>query len=78
MRRHRHAKIVATIGPASSSPERLRELFLAGADVFRLNFSHGAHDDHRQVHAAIRASSARPAGRSPSCRTCRAPRSGSA
>src|SRR3954468_11864803 len=55
MRRHRHAKIVATIGPASSSPERLRELFLAGADVFRLNFSHGAHDDHRQVHAAIRA-----------------------
>ena len=55
MRRHRHAKIVATIGPASSSPERLRDLFLAGADVFRLNFSHGAHDDHRKVHAAIRA-----------------------
>jgi pyruvate kinase len=55
MRRHRHAKIVATIGPASSSPERLRELFLAGADVFRLNFSHGVHDDHRQVHTAIRA-----------------------
>ena len=55
MRRHRHAKIVATIGPASSSPERLRELFLAGADVFRLNFSHGTHDDHRQVHGAIRA-----------------------
>ena len=55
MRRQRHAKIVATIGPASSSPERLRELFLAGADVFRLNFSHGTHDDHRRVHAAIRA-----------------------
>jgi pyruvate kinase len=47
MRRHRHAKIVATIGSASSSPERLRELLLAGADVFRLNFSHGTHDDHR-------------------------------
>ena len=54
MRRQRHAKIVATLGPASSSPERIRELFLAGADVFRLNFSHGAHDDHRRVHAAIR------------------------
>jgi pyruvate kinase len=55
MRRQRYAKIVATIGPASSSPGRLRELFLAGADVFRLNFSHGAHDDHRRVHATIRA-----------------------
>lgn len=55
MRRQRHAKIVATIGPASSTPERLRALFLAGADVFRLNFSHGTHEDHRQVHAAIRA-----------------------
>jgi hypothetical protein len=55
MRHQRHAKIVATIGPASSTPERLRELFLAGADVFRLNFSHGTHDDHRQVHTAIRA-----------------------
>ena len=55
MRRQRQAKIVATLGPASSTPERIRELFLAGADVFRLNFSHGAHDDHRQVHAAIRA-----------------------
>lgn len=55
MHRQRHAKIVATIGPASSSPEKLRELFLAGADVFRLNFSHGTHDDHRAVHAAIRA-----------------------
>ncbi|SNB69957.1 pyruvate kinase [Arboricoccus pini] len=54
MHRHRHAKIVATIGPASSSPERLRQLFDAGADVFRLNFSHGTHDDHRAVHKAIR------------------------
>ncbi|MFV3075963.1 pyruvate kinase [Niveispirillum fermenti] len=55
MRRHRHAKIVATVGPASNTPERLRELFLAGADVFRLNFSHGTHEDHAKVHAAIRA-----------------------
>ncbi|AWN47561.1 pyruvate kinase [Methylobacterium terrae] len=55
MRRHRHAKIVATVGPASSAPDRLRALFLAGVDTFRLNFSHGTHDDHARVHAAIRA-----------------------
>ena len=55
MRRQRHAKIVATVGPASSSPERLRELFLSGVDTFRLNFSHGTHEDHVAVHAAIRA-----------------------
>jgi len=55
MRRHRQAKIVATIGPSSASPERLRQLFFAGADVFRLNFSHGTHDDHRAVHQALRA-----------------------
>lgn len=55
MRRHRHAKIVATVGPASNTPERLKALFLAGVDTFRLNFSHGTHDDHAKVHAAIRA-----------------------
>ncbi len=55
MRRHRHAKIVATVGPASHTPERLKALFLAGVDTFRLNFSHGTHDDHAKVHAAIRA-----------------------
>jgi pyruvate kinase len=54
MRRHRHAKIVATVGPASASPEKLRELFLAGVDVFRLNFSHGTQEDHAAVHHAIR------------------------
>jgi pyruvate kinase len=48
MRRQRFTKIVATLGPASSSPERLRALFEAGADVFRLNFSHGTQDDHRE------------------------------
>jgi pyruvate kinase len=46
MRRNRCAKIVATLGPASSTKERIRELADAGADVFRLNFSHGSHDDH--------------------------------
>jgi pyruvate kinase len=55
MRRQRHAKIIATVGPSSGTPETLRKLFLTGADVFRLNFSHGTHDDHARVHAAIRA-----------------------
>ena len=55
MRRNRRAKIVATVGPASGSPEKLEQLFLAGVDTFRLNFSHGTHEDHAKVHAAIRA-----------------------
>ena len=55
MRRQRFTKIVATLGPASSSPERLRQLFEAGADVFRLNFSHGAPEDHRQRVEQLRA-----------------------
>ena len=53
--RRRRAKIVATVGPASASPEMLKALFLAGVDTFRLNFSHGTHHDHANVHAAIRA-----------------------
>ncbi|MDP6473507.1 MAG: pyruvate kinase [Alphaproteobacteria bacterium] len=47
MRRHRRAKIVATLGPASSSQERIHALFEAGVDVFRFNFSHGSHAKHR-------------------------------
>ena len=47
MRRQRNAKIVATLGPASSEAATIRALFDAGADVFRLNFSHGSHDQHR-------------------------------
>ncbi|MGW5875908.1 pyruvate kinase [Nocardiopsis terrae] len=42
----RRAKIVATLGPATSSPETLRRLVEAGLDVARLNLSHGTHDDH--------------------------------
>jgi pyruvate kinase len=42
-------KIVATVGPASRSFDGLLELLQAGVDVFRLNFSHGTHDDHREV-----------------------------
>lgn len=55
MRRMRHAKIVATLGPASATPEGIRALFMAGADTFRLNFSHGTHEDHARTHAIIRA-----------------------
>ena len=46
MIRARHARIVATLGPASRGPERVLALARAGADVFRLNFSHGDHADH--------------------------------
>ncbi|WP_313818857.1 pyruvate kinase [Cupriavidus sp.] len=55
MRRTRNAKIVATLGPASTSPEVIDALFEAGADVFRLNFSHGSHADHKQRLDTIRA-----------------------
>ncbi|MBI3451330.1 MAG: pyruvate kinase, partial [Rhodospirillales bacterium] len=55
MRRPCMTKIVATLGPASSSPERIEALFRAGVDVFRLNFSHGTHADHRARVDAIRA-----------------------
>ena len=54
LRRRRRTKIIATLGPASSTPEVLQRLFLAGADVFRLNFSHGSHDDHAGRIAMIR------------------------
>src|SRR5258708_7229152 len=55
MRHRRSARIVATLGPASSTPEKIEALFRAGVDVFRLNFSHGTHDDHRARIDAIRA-----------------------
>lgn len=55
MRRQRSAKIVATLGPASGTPKAIAALFEAGVDVFRLNFSHGEHDEHKARIAAIRA-----------------------
>jgi pyruvate kinase len=55
MHRARLAKIVATVGPASASPPMLERLAEVGVDVFRLNFSHGAHAQHGAVAAAIRA-----------------------
>jgi pyruvate kinase len=52
--RYRQTKIVATLGPASSTKEQIRALFDTGVDVFRLNFSHGSADDHRARMRAIR------------------------
>ncbi len=46
---HQNTKIVATVGPACSSFEQLLELAREGVDVFRLNFSHGSHEDHGTV-----------------------------
>jgi pyruvate kinase len=46
--RNRKAKIVATLGPACETEKEIEELFLSGADVFRLNFSHGDHEDHKK------------------------------
>ncbi|MEB3322895.1 MAG: pyruvate kinase, partial [Synechococcaceae cyanobacterium] len=50
----RRTKIVATIGPATESPEVLRGLIEAGATTFRLNFSHGEHEEHAHRIATIR------------------------
>jgi pyruvate kinase len=48
------AKIVCTLGPASSTPERIGELIDAGMSVARLNFSHGSHDDHAKMLQVVR------------------------
>ena len=53
----RRTKIVATIGPATSSPEVLRALIQAGATTLRLNFSHGSHEDHQRNIRSIRQTS---------------------
>jgi len=55
----RRTKIVATLGPASSSPEVLEKMILAGLDVARLNFSHGAPDEHRARAQLVRDIAAR-------------------
>ncbi len=54
MIRARRARIVATLGPASRGLEKVRELALAGADVFRVNFSHGAYADHARTIQSVR------------------------
>ncbi|SDE52179.1 pyruvate kinase [Auraticoccus monumenti] len=61
----RRAKIVCTLGPATSSPERLKELVEAGMDVARMNMSHGDHPDHEERLTNVRAAAAaagRPVG----------------
>jgi len=55
MKRNRRAQIVATLGPATNSAAEIEELFATGADVFRLNFSHGGHAEHKARLDAIRA-----------------------
>ena len=55
----RKTKIIATIGPASRSPETLDRLVAAGMDVARLNFSHGTLEEHAEVIASVRAASER-------------------
>ncbi|WP_460807964.1 pyruvate kinase [Nocardioides salsibiostraticola] len=54
----RRAKIVCTLGPATNSDQRIRELVDAGMNVARLNMSHGAHEDHRQSYERVRAAAA--------------------
>jgi pyruvate kinase len=54
MRRRRNAKIIATLGPGTSDAKSIADLFRAGVDVFRLNFSHGTHAEHKERFDTIR------------------------
>ncbi|MBX2854206.1 MAG: pyruvate kinase [Rhodobacteraceae bacterium] len=54
MRRNRNVKIVATLGPASSTPEQIKRLYETGVDVFRINMSHGDQNDAKARHTAVR------------------------
>ena len=56
---HRATKIVATLGPATSSEEVLERLVIAGVDVVRMNFSHGTADDHLARATLVRALAAK-------------------
>lgn len=58
MIRARHARIVSTLGPATRGADKVLSLARAGADVFRLNFSHGSHDDHAAAFVDVRAAEA--------------------
>src|SRR3569833_1989883 len=55
MRRRRKTKILATLGPSSNTPEKMRQLFEAGVDVFRINMSHTGHDMLRKMVGDLRA-----------------------
>ncbi|MEQ8195717.1 MAG: pyruvate kinase [Rhodospirillales bacterium] len=54
MRRHRKTKILITLGPATTDPKTIEQVFEAGADVFRFNLSHGTHEDHRKRYETVR------------------------
>ena len=58
---YRRTRIVATLGPSSRDPEVIEQLVRAGVNVFRLNFSHGTHDEHREVYERVRAATAKAA-----------------
>ncbi|MCB0293293.1 MAG: pyruvate kinase, partial [Calditrichaeota bacterium] len=49
MHTHKRTKIVATLGPSTSTPEMIGKLIEAGVNAFRLNFSHGTHESHAQL-----------------------------
>lgn len=53
MTRRRNVKIIATLGPSSDSPDMIKALWEAGADVFRLNMSHLDHPGLKRLHGAI-------------------------
>src|SRR3546814_14907177 len=52
--RSRKVRILATLGPASNTPKMIRQLAEAGADAFRVNMSHGTHEDHKKLIETIR------------------------
>ena len=69
----RAIKIVATIGPATSSSEQIERLLSAGVDVVRLNFSHGSREDHARVVRVVR-ETAKSLDKHVLCfKTCKAP-----
>src|SRR5437763_915197 len=57
--KRRRTKIVATLGPASNTAEVIERLIEAGVDVFRLNMSHGDHEDHRLTYERVRTAAAK-------------------
>ena len=77
VRAMRRAKIVCTLGPATSSYEQIRELIEAGMNVARLNMSHGEHAVHAESYANVRRASTELGGAWASSRTFRARRSAS-
>jgi len=71
----RNTKIVATLGPASRSPEMVSSLLEAGVDVFRINASHGNYNEHTATIRCVREWRRTPAALPESCSICKAPRS---